>query len=262
MNVTLLHGDCLDLLPTLSSGSVDLVLSDWPYGTTACAWDSVIPLDRLWPEIKRVLKPRGAVVLTASQPFTTALISSNMAWFKYCWVWEKNIPTDFLNAKNKPLKTHEDICIFSPGTTANRSQRKMTYNPQWRQGKGYRVSSPHDRRIGVIDKGTRKPFAPCVIESDGTYYPVSVLRFKREQDRLHPTQKPLALFEYLMRTYSNPGDVVLDNAFGSCTTGEAAIRLGRAFVGMERDPGYYAIGAARCAAAQAAYQPALLEVAP
>lgn len=246
--VRLLHGDCLDLLPTLPARSVDLVLSDWPYGTTACAWDSVIPLDRLWPEIKRVLKPRGAVVLTASQPFTTVLINSNLDWFRYCWVWRKSRPNGFLDANRKPMKAHEDIAVFYP--------RQCTYNPQ-----GLRLVSKPNRNTGRENVyGKVKPGYQQEVTYTG--YPCSVLEYPSISNGLHPTQKPLALFEYLMRTYSNPGDVVLDNAFGSCTTGEAAIRLQRAFIGMERDETYFNLGAARCAAAHAApVQAVLLDVA-
>lgn len=249
MSVQLWQGDCLDLLPTLPAHSVDLVLSDWPYGTTACAWDSVIPLDRLWPEIKRVLKPRGAVVLTAAQPFTTTLIMSNRAWFRYAWVWDKvNLFTNQMNAKTRPMRQHEDVLVFYA--------EQPTYNPQWRVGQPYKT-----RRRSQIEAYAITPRDG--VNETGLMHPGTVIaipgRNPKEQG-LHPTQKPLALFEYLMRTYSNPGDVVLDNAFGSCTTGEAAIRLQRAFIGTEKEAPYFAIGAARCAAAQAAYQPALLEV--
>jgi site-specific DNA-methyltransferase (adenine-specific) len=252
MSVQLLHGDCLDLLPTLPAQSVDLVLSDWPYGTTACAWDSVIPLDKLWPELKRVLKPRGAVVLTASQPFTTTLIMSNRAWFRYELIWDKvNRYTNYANANKMPMKRHENIVVFYA--------RLPTFNKQYRAGQPYQstVTSNHGKHLGRTGLTNR------LRVNDGNHNPCSIIPIKAKtpEQGLHPTQKPLALFEYLMRTYSNPDDVILDNAFGSCTTGEAAIRLQRAFIGMERDADYFAIGAARCAAAQAApVQAALLEV--
>lgn len=223
----LYEGDCLEILPTIPSGSVNLILCDLPYGTTQNRWDSVIDLDRLWAEYRRVLKPNGAVVLTAQGIFTAKLILSNEAWFKYKIVWEKSKPTNFLNAKKQPLRKHEDICVFYP--------KPPTYNPQMRAGKPY-------------DKGVRKKqlsgsygdFDPAHVRSDGERYPADIVYFKTAESEAertvwHPTQKPVELGRYLIRTYSNEGDVVLDNAFGSGSFLVAAALEKRHFIGIERN---------------------------
>lgn len=235
-------GDCLDVMPTLPGESVDLILADLPYGTTACKWDSIIPFEPLWAAYRRLLKPRGAVVLTASQPFTSALVMSNLEWFKYCWVWEKTRPADIFNAKNRPLKAHEDICVFSPGTTANCSARRMIYNPQG-VSPGGRVAANPRRHSSATAPRPSHAFNHI---THGTGYPRSVVRFpnsNHESD--HPTQKPVELMEYLINTYTDPGDTVLDNTMGSGTTGVACVNTGRNFIGIEKDPDYFAIAKSR-----------------
>jgi site-specific DNA-methyltransferase (adenine-specific) len=244
--VTLLQGDCLTLLPTLAAGSVDLVLADLPYGTTACKWDCVIPLTPLWEQYRRVLKPDGVIVLTACQPFTTTLINSNREWFRYTWVWDKvNLFTNQMNAKRMPMRQHEDILIFCANTP--------TYNPQWRMGTPYTTRRRSQIEVYAI---TRRDG----VNLTGRMYPGTVIaipgRNPAEQGS-HPTQKPVALMTYLIRTYSNPGDTVLDNCFGSGTTGVAAVQEGRSFIGMEQSAKYFAIAERRIAQAQ----PALLGVA-
>ena len=247
-NYTLLRGDCLDILPTLEAGSVDAIITDLPYGTTACAWDEIIPFEPMWAGVKYVLKPRGAFVTTASQPFTSKLVMSNLEWFKYCWVWDKKSATDFLNASNKPLKQHEDICIFSEGTTANCSPNQMLYNPQKWRSTAYIKSRTKDRRIGVWEKGNRTPFILRDSVSDVNRYPTSIIEFSNaERKQTHPTQKPVALYEYLIKTYTNPGDTVLDFTMGSGSTGVAAVKLGRQFIGIELDADYFAIATQRIA---------------
>ncbi len=224
---TLFQGDCLKVLPTLAAQSVDLILCDLPYGTTQNRWDSVIDLDRLWAEYRRVLKPNGVVVLTAQGVFTARLILSNEEWFKYKVVWEKSKSTNFLNAKKQPLRKHEDICIFY--------RKSPTYNPQMTAGQPY-------------DKGVRKnqlsgsygDFMPAHVRSDGERYPSDIVYFKTAESELerqvwHPTQKPVELGRYLVRTYSNEGDLVLDNAFGSGSFLVAAAKEKRRFVGIERN---------------------------
>lgn len=238
-------GDCLEVMGEIPDGSVDLVLCDLPYGTTACKWDSVIPFEPLWSHYRRLLKPRGAVVLTASQPFTSALVASNREWFKYCLVWEKSSATGVLDCKFRPLKAHEDIVIFSPAGCSNGSKPPMQYSPQMSEGNAYTTRRKQTE--------TQKSFSrSCVVRTDthntGTRYPRSVLRFANETG-LHPTQKPVALMEYLIRTYSNEGETVLDNTMGSGTTGVACVKTGRRFIGIERDPGYFAIAEKRIAAA-------------
>jgi site-specific DNA-methyltransferase (adenine-specific) len=250
-DVTLWQGDCLDKMSNIADGSVDLILCDLPYGTTACAWDSVIPLQPLWAHYKRIIKSTGAIILTASQPFTTVLIASNMEWFKYCWVWEKTRATDFVNAKNKPMKRHEDIAVFSPGTTANGSDRRMTYNPQglvYKREDYYRPN-PKMKNGGVIGE---RPSHTNGYVREWTNYPTSILEFANPNNgSVHPTQKPVDLGEYLICTYTNQGETVLDNTMGSGSFGVAAINTGRRFMGIEREDKYFEIAKRRIAEAVA-----------
>lgn len=250
-----LVGDCFDHMAALPSGSVDMVLADLPYGTTACAWDSVLPLDRLWAEYRRLLKPLGAVVLTGSQPFSSALVMSNPEWFKYEWVWLKNKATGHVHAKNKPMKKHELVLVFSPGTTVHASQSKtrMTYNPQGLselpEGT-MRVRSDAGGHDAVMS--ARASHKPTVRTHEG--YPISLIDFPIDggnvgNAHIHPTQKPVALFEYLIRTYTDEGQTVLDNTAGSGTTAIAAMNCGRNWICIERDPDYAAKAQARIAEA-------------
>lgn len=239
------QADCLDAMRLIPDGSVDMVLCDLPYGTTACKWDSVIPFDPLWAQYKRVIKRNGVIVLTASQPFTTALISSNIDRFKYCWVWKKNRPTGFANAKKQPLRESEDVLVFY--------FEQPSYNPQnlRRVNKTRRNSTQGGATVQGCDIGSgkgnmRTVGAEYVQEFEG--YPTSVLEFDSERG-LHPTQKPVALMEYLILTYTNPGDTVHDNCMGSGTTGVACQNTGRKFIGIERDPTYFNIAARRIATA-------------
>jgi site-specific DNA-methyltransferase (adenine-specific) len=212
----------------MADRSVDMVLCDLPYGTTACSWDVIIPFEPMWKEFKRIIKPRGAIVLTASQPFTTLLISSNIAMFKYTMVWEKTVAANFFNAKNKPLAFHEDICIFSFGTTANRSPNLMNYFPQglkktdtrWTRPQKYFSEHRFARDSNKLDR---------VIEYSG--YPGSIIKFSNgNNESIHPTQKPVALFAYLIRTYTRPGELVFDPCCGSGTTALAARNEGRRYI--------------------------------
>ena len=200
--------------------SIDMILCDLPYGTTACKWDSVIPFDKLWEQYKRIIKDNGAIVLTASQPFTSELIHSNLKMFKYEWIWEKEQGVNFLLAKKQPMKVHENICVFY--------KKQCTYNPQFNIGKPY-----------VSGKGTSGDVTGNVIKkqtvNNGKRYPRSVQRFNREVG-LHPTQKPVALFEYLIKTYTNEGETVLDNCMGSGTTAIACLNTNRKYIGFEWCP--------------------------
>ena len=202
-------------------------------GTTACKWDSVIPFEPLWAEYERVIKDSGAIVLTASQPFTTVLANSNLRLFRYAWVWEKEQGVNFLMAKKQPLKVHEDILVFY--------KKQPTYNPQMTKGKPY-ISGKGDS--GEVTGRVKK----IQTKNEGTRYPRSVIKFNREVG-LHPTQKPVALFEYLIRTYTNEGEVVLDNCIGSGTTAVAAINTNRQFIGIEREAKYVEIANKRIAEA-------------
>ena len=219
-------------MPGLPAQSVDLILCDLPYGTTACKWDSVIPFEPLWAQYRRIIKPRGAIVLTASQPFTTCLIASNLAEFKYCWVWNKRISGNPLLAKHQPLKIHEDVCVFGDGKTA--------YFPQMRKGEMRKKGGGFSKLLSMEMSAS---------ENDD-YFPTSILDFSNAKRGIHPTQKPVALMEYLIRTYTNEGQTVLDNCMGSGTTGVACANTGRHFVGIERDSEYFQLASQRIADAQ------------
>lgn len=230
----LLHGDCLELMKDIPDGSVDLILCDPPYGTTDCKWDSVLPFDRLWAEYDRILKPNGAAALFAAQPFTTQLIASNKKAFRYCWYWLKNQPTGFTYARYQPMRRIEEVCVF---------YKKMpTYNPQGLQAlKNPRVRKKPNNRASVY----RMTSLMREYTERFTNYPKNVLQFNTERG-LHPTQKPVALLEYLVRTYTNEGDTVLDNCMGSGSTGVAVKRVGgRHFIGIEQDAEYFNIAKER-----------------
>jgi site-specific DNA-methyltransferase (adenine-specific)/modification methylase len=221
----LFEGDCLEYMNKIPDGSVDMILCDLPYGMTQNQWDCYIPLDELWKQYNRVIKPNGAIVLTSNGIFTAKLILSQPNIYKYKWVWVKSKPTNFLNAKKQPLRKHEDICVFY--------KKQPTYNPQMTQGTPY-------------DKGTRKDqlcgnygdFEPVRVASEGERYPIDIIYVKTAECEgavLHPTQKPIELGRYLIRTYTNPGDVVLDNTFGSGSFLVAALMEGRNFIGIEKN---------------------------
>lgn len=239
--------DCLEGMKLIPDKSIDMILCDPPYGNkkTACKWDMLLPENELWEQYERIIKDNGAIVLTSSQPFTTKLISSNMSLFKYCWVWEKTRPGDIFNAKNKPLKSHEDICIFSKGTTANGSKRKMHYYPQGVGKGGIKTNNPDDKEYAF--KGKRPSHKKNHI-TEGSHYPRSVIKIANpNKNSYHPTQKPVELFEYLIKTYTNENETVLDNCIGSGTTAIAAINTGRRYIGFETEKKYYDIANERIA---------------
>lgn len=233
MTTDLRFGDCLSILPTIPTGSVDLILADLPYGTTSNKWDSVIPLENLWLEYRRITRPISAIVLTASQPFTARLVMSNPGEFKHEWIWIKNRGSNFTNTVREPMKEHESVLVFSKG--------KWTYNKQMQE----RTGSGGDRvKYGVAFKSKSENYR----EFEGREHailpelrvPSSWQKFNTEVG-LHPTQKPLGLMEYLIKTYSNEGETVLDNCMGSGTTGVAAVNLKRNFIGIEKDEHYFSI---------------------
>lgn len=232
--IKLINGNCLEIMNDIPDNSVDMILCDLPYGTTACKWDSVIPFEPLWSEYKRIAKRNAAIVLTASQPFTSTLIMSNIKDFRYCWVWDKvNKYTGALNANRMPMKRHEDIAVFY--------RSLPTYNKQYRAGKAYRTTqnTGHGTHTHHGNNGVSR-----VCESDGRHNPCSVLEIPADNKielGLHPTQKPVALMEYLIKTYTNEGDVVLDNCMGSGTTGVACVNTNRSFIGIELDNAYFKI---------------------
>lgn len=237
-DIRLMHGDCLELMKELPDANVDMILCDLPYGTTQNKWDSVIDLPKMWEQYRRIC--RGAILLSAQTPFDKVLGASNLGMLRYEWIWEKTNPTGHLNANRAPMKAHENILVFY--------QRQPTYNPQ--------KTSGHTRKSAVKRKDItqsygRQSFTELSYSSEERY-PRSVLTFASDKQRskLHPTQKPLAMMEYLVRTYTNEGDVVLDNCMGSGTTGVACVNTGRDFIGMEMNAEYFAIAQGRIAAAK------------
>lgn len=231
-DVQLFHGDCLELMKDIPDGSIDMILCDLPYGTTACKWDTVIPFEHLWEQYKRIIKENGAVVLFGSEPFSTELRHSNLKDFRYDWIWEKEQGANFMLCKYQPYKVHEIISVFS--------RKRHNYFPQMTEGKPY-----------ISGKGTSGDITRNVVKiqtkNNGTRYPRSIQFFKTDKAKgsLHPTQKPVALLEYLVKTYTNQDDVVLDNCMGSGSTGVACINTGRRFIGMELDEGYFNIAKER-----------------
>jgi site-specific DNA-methyltransferase (adenine-specific) len=237
-------GDCLEVMKELPDKSIDMILCDLPYGTTACKWDSIIPFEPLWEQYERIIKDNGAIVLFGSQPFTTKLVESNLKLFKYELIWIKSKPTGFINAQNAPLKKHENILIFSKGATANKSKRNMKYFPQGL----VEINKPKKSKYDEDDiLGTRPSRKNDGYIQKFTGYPSSILEFKSEGKTIHPTQKPVALFEYLIKTYTQPGEIVLDNCIGSGTTAIAALNTGRFFIGIEKEEKYVEIARKRIA---------------
>lgn len=230
--INLMHGDCLELMAQIPDGSVDMVLCDLPYGTTACKWDSVIPFEPIWAHYKRVIKRNGAIVLTASQPFTSALVMSNLKMFRYAMVWDKGYTTGYGNANKIPMKAHEDICVFY--------SRLPAYNPQ-----GVMPSGKENRRGRTDEAIGKNGLVVARYVQKLTNYPRSIVSTQKETGGVHPTQKPVVLMEYLIRTYTNEGDTVLDNTMGSGTTGVACVNTGRNFIGIEQDNKYFAIAKKR-----------------
>ena len=237
------NGDCLEVMKDIPSGSIDMVLADPPYGTTACKWDTIIPFEPMWEQLKRVIKQNGAIVLTASQPFTSALIMSNIKMFRYCWYWHKSKPTGFPNANYMPLRDVENIVVFSIGKPNPMAKIKTAYNPQGIvrcQRTKFR-----NAKNTTINNGEKDGSLNGEYKTEFTNFPRQLLRFKSEGNTLHPTQKPVALMEYLIKTYTNEGETVLDFTMGSGTTLLAAKNIGRKAIGIELDKAYCDIGVKR-----------------
>lgn len=229
--------DCMAGMEMLPDKSVDMILCDLPYNTTGLKWDKALPMDLLWLEYKRLIKDGGAIVLFATQPFTTRLIASNMGMWRYNWTWLKTTATGFLNSGYRPLKITEDICIFSNGATSPTGKIHCRYNPQMTVGKPYHKSLGKLRKqCACIRSGLRSIHRD---NEEGTRYPVNILRFPLDNPKLHPTQKPVALLEYLIRTYTSEDEIILDNCMGSGSTAIACMNTGRNFIGYEKDPEFY-----------------------
>lgn len=225
------QGDCLELMKEIPDKSIDMILCDLPYGTTRNKWDSIIPLDKLWEQYERIIKDNGAIVLFSQPPFNMILGCSNLKLFKYEWIWEKESGTGHLNAKKMPLKNSENILVFYKSLT--------TYNPQMRKGfKPYTCLSGK----GSTNYGGQ---VRVITENNGERYPLNIIKFNRDKERFHPTQKPVALLEYLIKTYTNEGEVVLDNCMGSGSTCVAAVNTNRHYIGFELEEKYFDIACQR-----------------
>lgn len=247
MSYTLWNEECLEAMKRIPDGSVDMVMCDLPYGTTACKWDTIIPFDALWAAYRRVCKKKAAIVLTASQPFTSALVMSNPAMFKYEWIWEKDKPSNFALANKQPMKYHESITVFSFGVPAFNKIMVDTGVPQ------HTVKKSRSSNDGIAPNLINKGYGGSTLRFPGSIQKVSCVRGNSREKSPHPTQKPVALMEYLIKTYTHPGDMVLDNCMGSGTTGVACMNLGRRFIGIEKDVehGYFQIAEKRISEAAA-----------
>ena len=222
-------GDCLDLMPSIPSKSVDMILCDLPYGTTACEWDSIIDMGRLWQEYERVIKDNGAIVLTANAKFTFLLGASNIKLLRYKWVWLKTRKTMFLQANKMPLRQHEDVLIFYKSLP--------TYNPQMQEGKPY--TQKRSKKDNTSNQTWNKDLNRTTTINNGQYFPSDLLQIDEDALSIHPTQKPVALFECLIRTYTNENELILDNCSGSGTTAIACMNTNRRFICIERDETYH-----------------------
>lgn len=234
-------GDCFDYFKDIPDNSIDAIICDLPYNTVASYWDKEeIDLNKLWNEYKRVIKKNRAVVLFAQQPFTTKLISSNMKMWKYNWIWEKDNATNFLNSHYQPMKITEDICVFGDGATSyTKNCESLFYNPQFTEGKPYTCKSGNQREDRACIRGDFTDVVGHLTVNDGVRYPKNLIKFNRDKERLHPTQKPVALLEYLVKTYTNEGETVLDNCSGSGSLAIACMNTKRNFICIEKDEKYY-----------------------
>lgn len=241
------QGDCLELMKKVKDESIDLILCDLPYGTSACKWDNVIPFEPMWEQYKRIIKSGGGIVLFGSEPFSSALRMSNLDMYKYDWKWEKPNGANFLNFKYQPAKVHEDIMVFSKSATSYSKKGNMIYNPQMTEGKPYNQTSGLQRSDNghVLGSTVRSPIKQVITKNEGTRYPRSIIKFSLDKDKFHPTQKPVALLEYLIKTYTNENAWVLDNCMGSGSTGVACLNTNRNFIGFELDEKYFEIAKRR-----------------
>ena len=252
-NIKLYYGDCIEKMKLIPNDSVDLVLCDLPYGTTKCKWDTIIDLTQLWDHYKRIVKkPSGVILLFGQQPFTSMLVSSNYEWFKYNLIWKKNKTTQFLLANYRPMKCTEDICVFSKGGAAAASKKtgNMTYNPQGLVSVNIKKKNSKERIGKMLNQEhhlgkNNKLISDSEYTQNFTNYPNELIEFDIEYDTIHETQKPVKLIEYLIKTYSNEGDTVLDNTMGSGTTGVGCVNTNRKFIGIEKEEKYFKLSKCR-----------------
>ena len=232
--IQLMHGDCLEMMPLIPDGAADMILTDLPYGVTGCKWDVVIPFEPLWEAYKRIIKPKGAIVLTAQSPFDKVLACSNIEWLRYEWIWRKQKPTNFFKARFMPLRSHETILVFSSGQTP--------YNPQGT--KAVSIKTGRNRKKSGSVYQLRKSNKADYVQTVGNF-PRSVLDFDTDTSNPHPTAKPVPLLEYLIRTYTNEGETVLDSCMGSGSTAIACMITGRKFIGIEKDADFFEMACQR-----------------
>ena len=240
--IKLYKGDCLEIMKEIQDESIDMILCDLPYEISACKWDKGIDLEKLWKEYDRIIKPDGAIVLFASQPFTSKLILSNIKEYKYNWTWIKDNATNFLNSHYQPMKKTEDICVFGKMAVSYSKRGNMKYYPQIEEGKPYQTTNDVERRTNAVIRSTIRN---VITNNKGTRLPTNVLEFKRDKEKIHPTQKPVELLKYLIKTYTKENDTVLDNCMGSGSTGIACKETNRNFVGIEIDDSWYEIARER-----------------
>ena len=231
--IKLYKGDCLEVMKDIPDKSIDMILCDLPYGTTACKWDTIIPFEPLWQQYNRIIKDNGTIVLFSGEPFTSFLIQSNLKHFKYKWIWEKEQGVNPLLSKKQPLNNIEEICVFY--------KKQCNYFPQFEEGKPYKITRDKQNRVCEVNNHT---FKQTTTINEGKRYPKRILSFNR-QTGLHPTQKPVALLEYLIKTYTNENETVLDNCMGSGSTGVACKHTNRNFIGIELDDNYFEIAKKR-----------------
>lgn len=248
--VQLYKGDCLELMKAIPSGSLDAIITDPPYGTTACKWDSVIPFGLMWEQLNRIIKPNGAIVLFGSEPFSSALRMSNIKNYKYDWIWEKPNGANFLVANYQPLKNYENILVFSEGATSyTKKGNSCPYYPQESVGKAYTQKSGKQKTTHE-NSTVRSPIEQIITINDGTRKPKTIIKFTADKNKIHPTQKPVELMEYLIKTYTLENELVLDFTMGSGSTGVACVNTNRNFIGIEMDEKYFNIATKRIEEAQ------------
>jgi site-specific DNA-methyltransferase (adenine-specific) len=242
---SIINGDCLEVMKDIADRSIDCIICDLPFAITACHWDKLIPFDKLWEQYKRIIKPNGAIALFGSQPFTSALVMSNPKWFKYEWIWEKPQGTNFGNANYSPMKVHENVIIFGEFPCSHTPSKTKNYNPQFLEGKPYEMlyKKPRNGKREVYRRS--KDYcaivdSPTPIQNNGYRFPKTVIKFKTDRG-LAPTQKPVALIEYLIKTYTLENELILDNTAGSGTLAIAAINTNRQYICIEKDPHYFEV---------------------
>ena len=243
-NIKLLKGDCLEIMKSIPDKSIDAIITDPPYGTTACKWDSVIPFDLMWEQLNRIIKDNGAIVLFGSEPFSSALRMSNINNYKYDWIWEKDNGTNFPSVNFQPFRVYENVIVFGEFATTYRKNGEYNYNPQFLEGKPYKCISGKQKH-GTIRSGSSASQGNWETTNEGKRFPRNVFKFNRDRNKVHPTQKPVSLMEYLIKTYTNENETVLDFTMGSGTTGVACKNTNRNFIGIEMDNNYFEIAEKR-----------------